>query len=74
MIRFFAPTAFARLSLVSNAFYFALLFIAANCNLTAYFNVSFSGDIFTTLASPIFLVADPSVWTVHVSIEGSSSL
>ena len=74
MIRFLAPGAFARLRLVSNASYSASLFVAVNYNLTAYLSVSPSGGIRTTPTPPTFFVADPSIWTVHISMGVSSSL
>ena len=74
MIRFFAPRAFARLGPISSASYSTLLFVVVNYNLTAYFSVSFSGDMSTTPTPPAFLVANPSIWAIHDSIGGSSSL
>ena len=74
MMRFFASKAIARLSLVSNVSYSVSLFIAENCSLTAYFSISPYGDMSTTLGPLTFFVADPSIWTVHVSKGSSSSL
>ena len=58
---------------LKSASYSALLFVTGNCNLTAYFRISPSGDMRTKPSPPTFLVADPSVWTVHVVFWGTFS-
>ena len=58
---------------VRNAWYSISLFVAGNYNLIAYFRISPSGYVRTTLAPIAFLVANPSVWTIHVFFGGSSS-
>ena len=61
MMRDFASNTFANFKPVSSASYSALLFVAKNCNLTAYFKISLSSDIRTTPTPPTFLVVDPPV-------------
>ena len=70
MMRVLAFSILARPNLVRSASYLASLFIARNYNLIAYFRISPPGDMRTTPAPPIFLVADLFVWTVQVFFWG----
>ena len=70
MMRVLAFSILARPNLVRSASYLASLFIARNYNLIAYFRISPSGDMRTTPAPSIFLVADLFVWTIHVFFWG----
>ena len=72
MMKALALSTLARLNLVRSALYSALLLVVGNCNLTAYFRISPSGDMRTTPAPLAFLVTGPSVWTVYVFFWGSS--
>ena len=58
------------------ASYSTLLLVIRNWSCTSYFRMSPSGEVMTTLTSPIFYSDDPYVWIVHrvdVSCTFSSS-
>ena len=59
MLKVLSSRTLARLNLIRSASYLASLLVAGNCNLTAYFRISPSGDIRTTLAPSAYLVANP---------------
>jgi len=68
-----AATILANFKPVRGASYLASLFVVGNCSLTAYFMASPSSDMRTTPTPQAFLVADPSIWIIHVLLGDSSS-